>query len=77
MLESLAKFAFGLFLILVGFGYIFRYDIVERVRVFIRDFLLDDSAIALERRKWGLFFVIMGTVFLYMGLQGLQALHHR
>lgn len=65
------KIAFGLFLVLVGFGYVYRYDIIERIRVFIREALLNDAFIALERRKWGLFFMLMGTVFLYMGLNSL------
>ena len=62
---------FGSALIFVGFGYVFRYDLIERIRTLIRDALLNDVYIALERRKWGLFFLLMGAVFLYMGLSGL------
>jgi hypothetical protein len=68
------KVGFGAFLILVGFGYIFRYDIVERIRAFIREYMLNDAYIALERRKWGLFFLLMGTLFMYMGITSLQNL---
>ena len=66
---------FGSFLIILGLGYGFRYDLIERIRTVIRDALLNDVYIALERRKWGLFFILMGAVFLYMGLNGLP--HHK
>lgn len=65
------KLIFGIFLVLLGYGYIFRYDIVERLRAFIRENLLNDVYIALERKKWGLFFILMGSVFIYMGLTSL------
>ena len=74
MISAWLKIAFGVFLVLMGFGYIFRYDIIERIRAVIRETLLNDAYIALERRKWGLFFVLMGTVFLYMGLNALAKL---
>lgn len=66
----------GVILILIGYGYAFRYDVIERLRTLIRDALLNDSYIALERRKWGLFFLLVGAAFLYAGLSALPPKGH-
>jgi hypothetical protein len=52
----------------LGLGYLYRPDIIERMNAFLRETLLNDSHIALERRKWGVFFLLIGFLFLYMGL---------
>lgn len=67
-MSPLFKILAGLFFSLSGLGYLFRPDIVERVNALIRDTLLNDSYIALERKKWGVFFLLIGFLLLYMGV---------
>ena len=61
------KLFFGLVFGLLGFGYLYRPDLIERMNALLRDYLLNDSYIALERRKYGTFFLLMSVLFLYMG----------
>ncbi len=65
------KVGFGLVSLLLGLGYLYRPDLIERMNAILRDYLLNDSYIALERRKWGVFFLLIGFLFLYMGLTAL------
>ena len=65
------KLAFGIVCLLLGWGYIYRPHVITRVSVFLRDWLLNDAHIALERRKWGVFFLLIGFLFIYMGLTAL------
>ena len=67
-MSPLFKALFGALCFLLGLGYIYRPDIIERMNAFLRETLLNDSHIALERRKWGAFFLLIGSLFLYMGL---------
>ncbi|MFA6003368.1 MAG: hypothetical protein WC881_04805 [Elusimicrobiota bacterium] len=53
---------------LLGLGYLYRPDLIERMYTFLRETLLNDAHLALERRKWGAFFLLVGFLFLYMGL---------
>ncbi len=64
------KLALSAGFFLLGFGYLYRPDIVERLISFLRDCVLNDSHIALERKKWGVFFLLIGFLLLYMGLAG-------
>jgi hypothetical protein len=61
------KIAVGLFFFLLGLGYLYRPDIIERINAILRETLLNDAYIALERRKWGVFFLLISFLFLYMG----------
>ncbi len=65
---SFIKIPLGIFFCFIGFCYLFRPAILERIKVFIRDTLLNDSYIALERKKWGTFFLLIGFLLLYMGM---------
>ncbi|MCX5795460.1 MAG: hypothetical protein NTY77_08210 [Elusimicrobia bacterium] len=64
--DPLIKLVIGLLCTLVGLGYLYRPDIIERLLAFLRETVLNDSHIALERRKWGVFFLLIGFLFLYM-----------
>ena len=68
------KLVLGLLSILLGLGYLFRPDIIERLNAVIRETILNDAYIALERKKWGTFFILIGGLLIYMGLRRL--LHH-
>ena len=65
------KIAAGALSFVLGLGYLYRPDLIERMNAFLRDYLLNDAHIALERRKWGAFFLLIGFLFLYMGLTAL------
>ena len=71
-MSPLAKIGIGTIFLLLGLGYLYRPDLIERMNAFLRETLLNDSYIALERRKWGAFFLLVAFLFLYMGLTALQ-----
>lgn len=62
------KMFFGLLFILLGLGYIYRPDAIERVNRLIRETFLNDSYVALHRRNWGFLLLLIGGVLLYMGV---------
>ena len=66
-MSPLLKIVVGLLCGLLGLGYLYRPDLIERMNAVLRDYLLNDSYIALERRKWGMFFLLVAFLFLYMG----------
>lgn len=70
-MSPLLKIAVGLLFGLLGLGYLYRPDLIERMNAVLRDYLLNDSYIALERRKWGMFFLLLSFLFLYMGWSAL------
>lgn len=57
---------------LLGLGYLYRPDLIERMNAVLRDYLLNDAYIALERRKWGMFFLLVSFLFLYVGWTSLK-----
>lgn len=65
------KIVVGLLCGLLGMGYLYRPDLIERMNAVLRDYILNDAYIALERRKWGMFFLLISFLFLYMGWAGL------
>ncbi len=67
-MSPLLKIAAGLLSFLLGLGYLYRPDLIERMNAILREYLLNDAYIALERKKWGAFFLLIGFLFLYMGL---------
>lgn len=70
-MNAYLKLTVGLLSFLLGLGYLYRPDLIERMNALLRDYLLNDAYIALERRKWGVFFLLIGSLFLYMGLTAL------
>ena len=71
-MSPLLKIAVGLASFVLGLGYLYRPDLIERMNAVLRDYLLNDAYIALERRKWGMFFLLVAFLFLYMGWTGLR-----
>lgn len=59
------KLAFGLVFFLLGLGYLYHPRVIERMNAIIRETLLNDAHIALERRKWGMLFLLVSFLFLY------------
>lgn len=66
------KLFIGMILGLLGLGYLYRPDLIERLNAVLRDYLLNDAHIALERRKWGMFFLLLSFLFLYTGWTALN-----
>lgn len=66
------KIVVGVLSGLLGCGYLYRPDLIERMNAVLRDYLLNDAYIALERRKWGMFFLLVSFLFLYVGWTGLS-----
>lgn len=66
-MTPVVKLIVGFACFLLGLGYLYRPDLIERMNAFIRDYLLNDTYIALERKKWGAFFLLMAFLFIYMG----------
>ena len=65
------KIGVGVFFAMLGLGYLSRPDLIERLNAVLRNYFLNDSYIALERKKWGTFFLLVAFLFLYMGWAGL------
>jgi len=68
------KIAFGIFFFFLGLGYLFRPALIERMNAFIRETLLNDAYISLERYKWGVFFLLLSFLFLYMGITSIYGI---
>jgi hypothetical protein len=66
------KIVCGLISFILGLGFLYRYDLIERLGSFLRETVLNDSHMALERRRWGAFFLLVSFLFLYMGLTALE-----
>ena len=66
------KLFFGLALLLLGFGYIYKPEAVERLNRLLKETLLNDSYVALHRKKWGVLLVLIGVLLVYMGLSRLH-----
>jgi hypothetical protein len=68
-MTPLAALVAGGLCALLGLGYLYRPDLIWRMNALLREYLLNDAHIALERKKWGAFFLLVSFLFLYMGLQ--------
>ncbi len=65
------KIVVGLLSLVLGLGYLYRPDLISRLTALAREYLLNDAHIALERTKWGTFFLLIAFLFLYMGIMAL------
>ena len=61
------KIAVGLLSLFLCLGYLYRPDLIERMNALLREYILNDAFLALERKKWGTFFLLVAFLFLYMG----------
>lgn len=66
-MSALIKIVGGLICLVLGLGYLYRPDLITRMNALLREYILNDAHIALERKKWGIFFLLMSFLFLYMG----------
>ncbi|HBB65735.1 MAG: hypothetical protein A2X28_05935 [Elusimicrobia bacterium GWA2_56_46] len=65
------KLFFGLLILLLGLGYIYRPDVIERVNRVLKETLLNDSYVSLHRRNWGFLLTLVGATLIYMGVSRL------
>jgi len=64
--SPVAKLVLGLLFFLLGLGYLYKPRLIERMNAILREYFLNDAHIAMERRKWGTFFLLLSFLFLYM-----------
>ena len=62
------KIFFGLVFVLLGLGYVYKPEIIERVNRLIKETFLNDSYVALHRKNWGFLLLLVGGVLIYMGV---------
>ncbi|HOX22453.1 MAG TPA: hypothetical protein PLL10_03240 [Elusimicrobiales bacterium] len=67
-MKSIFFLAVGAVLFVLGAGYCFRPDIVERVNNLIKEHILNDVYVMLERKKWGACLMLFGFLLVYIGL---------
>ncbi len=70
-MRSWLELAVGAVFFFLGLGYLYRPDLIWRMNALLRETLLNDAHIALERKKWGTFFLLVAFIFLYIGLNAL------
>ena len=71
MISPYYKLLFGIIIFMLGLGYIYRPDIIERVNKVLKETLLNDSYVALHRRSWGFLLLLLGAILIYMGFSRL------
>jgi hypothetical protein len=71
MINPYLKILFGLIILLLGLGYIYKPEVIERLNRLLKETLLNDSYVALQRKKWGFFLALIGSLLLYMGISRL------
>lgn len=71
MLPWCVMFA-GAVLFLLGLGWLFRPDLISRLSQLVKETVLNDNYMALDRRKWGFGLLLSGFFLLYFGLVSLK-----
>ncbi len=61
------KIFFGLVFTLLGLGYVYKPEIIERINRLIKETFLNDSYLALHRKNWGFLLLLVGGMLIYMG----------
>ena len=62
------KIFFGLVFVLLGLGYVYKPEIIERINRLIKETFLNDSYVALHRKNWGFLLLLVGGGLIYMGV---------
>lgn len=64
------KIIFGIIFFFLGLGYLYQPNFILRVNIFFRNYFFNDRYL-LERRKWGVFFLLLSLIAFYMGIAAL------
>ena len=67
----LIKIGLGLLLLFLGMALVFKPVIVKRILRLVKEIILNESFLLIERRKLGLLFVLVGLLLFYMGISRL------
>ena len=66
------KFLLGILFLILGFIYLYRPDLIFRMNALMRAYFFNDATTTLERRKWGLFFLLLSLLCLYLAMPQLK-----
>jgi len=66
------KVGVGIVFFLLGLGYLYRPSLIERMNAFVRETFFNDAHLALDRHKWGVFFLLVSLLFLFLGYAALN-----
>lgn len=66
---SITVFFIGLFIVTIGFGYLYRPDKVSKFNAWAREYLFNDRLLILYRRKAGVMLIIIGAVIIFMSIK--------
>ncbi|MCK5584212.1 MAG: hypothetical protein KAI33_10485, partial [Elusimicrobiales bacterium] len=61
----LIKIGLGLLLVFLGMALVFKPIIVKRIVRIVKEIILNESFLLIERRKLGLLFVLVGLLLFY------------
>ncbi len=67
----LIKIILGLLFCFFGMALMFKPIIIKRSLCLIKELILNESFLLIERRKLGLLFVLVGLLLFYMGMSRL------
>jgi hypothetical protein len=73
-MTALMKVLAGIACCLLGLGYLMKPSVIWRINEVIRKTILNDTYMALERKKWGALFLLLGLFLLYAGLKSAEIL---
>lgn len=69
------KIALGFLFLAAGMGYLYKPDLMFKLNKVLRETVLNDSWVALNRRSVGLLLALLGALLLYMGFDRLGPLY--
>ncbi|MEW5906985.1 MAG: hypothetical protein AB1734_09450 [Elusimicrobiota bacterium] len=71
----LLKIILGFLFLAAGMGYLYKPDLMLKLNKVLRETVLNDSWVALNRRSVGLLLALLGALLLYMGFDRLGPLY--
>ncbi len=67
---AILKVFCGILFFFLGLGYLYQPKFILRINTFFRNYVFNDRFI-LERKKWGIFFLLLSMIAFYMGITAL------
>ena len=65
---NLISLFFGILLLLLGIGYLYRPSLIYRFNLLVREYLFNDRLLLAGRRKIGVFLMLAGALVLFFAL---------
>ncbi|MFH1415408.1 MAG: hypothetical protein ABIH89_04930 [Elusimicrobiota bacterium] len=66
---SIIDFSIGVFVMLMGFGFLYRPNKVQQVNRWIRDNIFNDRLLLIHRRRVGVMLIFLGAAVIYFALK--------